>query len=103
MHPDRPFGAFEHRGDLRHRERGGVRCDDRVRADDRFERAKELVLDAELLVRCLDHDVAACELPELGREAEPPDRRVAGSLLELALLDLAGEEVADAVTGGLAA
>ena len=76
VHPDGTLGPLEHRCDLRHRERRGVRREDRVRANDRFERAEELVLDREVLECRLDHDVAGCEVGELGREAgaRPPRR-----------------------------
>ena len=103
VHADGPFGALEHRCDLGHRERRCVRREDRIVADDRLERAKELVLDVEVLERGLDHDVAAREVGEVGREAQPAHRRVARSLVELALVDLARQEVADPFACCLAA
>ena len=57
--------------------------------------AKSSPLRLELLDDRLDHDVAVGEVVELGRQREPAHRVVARGLLELPLVDLAGEEVAD--------
>ena len=97
VHPDRTLGSLEHGRDLGHRERRGVRGQDRVVANDCFEGAEELVLDSEILECRLDHDVAGCEVGEVGREDQARDRRVARCLVEPALLDLAGQEVRDLV------
>ena len=64
--------------------------------------AKSSRFGAELLDDRLDDEVAAGEVVELGRQREPRDRGVARALLELALLDLAREEVADPVARALA-
>ena len=58
---------------------------------------------AEVLERCLDHDVALGEVGELGRQPQATDGVVARGLLERPLLDLARQEVRDAVAGLLAA
>ena len=62
---------------------------------DAVELGEDLALDRRLLEHGLDDDVAAGEIGELGRDAETGGRRVAGVLVELALLDLAREEVLD--------
>ena len=81
--------------DLGDRERGGVRGEDGVGTADSLELGEELPLRLELLDDRLDHEVAVGEVAELGRQRQPADRVVARRLLELPLLDLAGEEVAD--------
>ena len=60
------------------------------------------LLRRELLDDRLDHEVAVGEVGEVGRQREPPDRDIPGGLLELALLDLAREEVRDPVARALA-
>ena len=62
---------------------------------DPLELGEELPLRLELLDDRLDHEVAVGEVAELGRQREPAHRVVARRLLELPLVDLAGEEVAD--------
>ena len=81
--------------DLGDGERRGVRREHRVGPADPVELGEELALRRELLDDRLDHEVAVGEVAQLGREREPPDRLVARRLLELALLDLPRQEVAD--------
>ena len=94
----RPLGRSP---DLRHGEGRRIRREHGIRADDRLELGEEPSLRLELLHDRLDHEVAACELGELGRQREPTDGIVAGGLLERPLLDLAREEVRDAVASAL--
>ena len=61
------------------------------------------MLDREILERRLDHDVAVSEIGELGRQRQAGERSVARILRELALLDLAGQEVRDLVARRLRA
>jgi len=61
------------------------------------------VLHRQVLERRLDHDIAVREVSELRRQAQARDRCVARGLLELTLLDLAGQEVRDPVACRLAA
>jgi hypothetical protein len=103
VHPDRALRAFEHGCDLGDRERRRVRREHRAVAHDRFEGAKELVLDGEILERRFDHDVAIGEIRELGRQAEARHRCVARTLLERPLLDLARQEMRDAIASAFAA
>ena len=93
--PTTRSGRVEHRGDLGHRQRGGVRGENRVVAHDRLERDEELVLDGEILERGFDHDVAVRQIGQLGRHLQTRDRRVARFLLECSLLDLPRQEVCD--------
>ena len=95
--PTTRSGAGRRGGDLGDRERRGVRREHGVRAADPVELGEELPLRAELLDDRLDHEVAVGEVGEVGREREPRDGVVARALLELPLLDLAREEVADPV------
>ena len=89
-------------GDLGDRERRGVGRKDGVGAADPVELGEELPLRGQLLDDRLDHEVAAGQVVEVGGEREPRDRIVARALLELSLLDLAREEVADPVARALA-
>ena len=76
------------------------RCSSRARRLPRqmpLELGEERLLRRELLDDRLDHEVAVGEVGEVGRQREPPDRGIAGVLLELPLLDLAREEVRDPV------
>ena len=66
---------------------------------DPVELGEELPLRLELFDDRLDHEVAVGEVVQLGRQREPTDGLVARRLLQLALLDLAGEEVRDPVAG----
>ena len=102
MHPDDAAGRRRRRRDLGDRERGGVRREDGVGPADPLELGEELPLRLELLDDRLDHEVAVGEVLELGRQREPADRLVARRLLQLPLLDLARQEVADPVAGLLA-
>ena len=81
--------------DLGDGERRGVRREHGVGPADPVELGEELPLRLELLDDRLDHEVAVGEVVELGRQRQPPDRRVARALLQLPLLDLAREEVRD--------
>ena len=68
----------------------------------RFERPEEVVLDGEVFERRLDHELAAAELRQVGRQLKPVERRVARVGFELSLVDLAGEKVRDPHARGLA-
>ena len=95
--PTTRSGFGRRRGDLGHGERGRVGREHGVGAADPVELREELLLRRELLDDRLDHEVAVREVGQLGRERESSDRLVARGLLELPLLDLAREEVADPV------
>ena len=97
VHADRALRPLEHRGDCGHRQRRGVRREDRVVANDGLEHLEQLVLDREILVRGFDHDVAVPEVRERGRERQPRDRGVARVLLERSLLDLPRQEMRDLI------
>ena len=56
--------------DLRHREGRGVRGENRVLANGRFELAEQLLLDDEILEDGLDHEVALGEVTDLGGDRE---------------------------------
>ena len=102
VHPDDPLRCRRRRGDLGHRERGGVRRENGVRAADPFQIREERLLGVELLDDRLDHEVAPGEVGEVGRRLQARDRGVVLILGALPLLDLAGEEVADARGRGVA-
>ena len=95
VHADDALGPGRRGRDLGHRERRGVGREDRVGPADPVELGEELALRLELLDDRLDHEVAVGERLELGRRRQPRNGRVAIGLLELALLDLAREEVPD--------
>jgi hypothetical protein len=95
-----PYDALRRRGrprDLGDRERGCVRREHGVRPADPLELGKELPFRAELLDDRLDHDFAVRKRREVGGQAQQAD--VEG--VDLALLDLAREEVLDATAGCL--
>ena len=94
VHADDALGRRDRAGDLRDRERRRVRREDGVGATDAFQLREQLPLGLELLDDRLDHDVAVGEVADLGRRGQQAD--VEG--LELALLDLAREEVLDPAT-----
>ncbi len=100
--PTTRSGRGGRRGDLGHGERGGVRGEDGVPPAEALELDEQRALRLELLDDRLDHEVAVDELGHLGRRPQPPERGVARVLRELALLDLAREEVPDALGRGLA-
>ena len=102
VHPDRAFRQLQHRRDLGHGQRRRVRREDRLVGDDVLERPEELVLDGELFERSLDHELAAGELRQVGRQTKPVERRVARVGVQLPLVDLAREEVSDPYARGLA-
>ena len=81
------------------------RCSSRARrpAADALQLGEQLALRLELLDDRLDHEVAAGEAGELGREREVGRGRVARVLRQLPLLDLAREEVRDPVARALSA
>ena len=68
VHADDPLGMRRDGRDLGDRQRGGVRGEDRVRRGRRLELAEELLLDGEILEDGLDHEVAAGEVGDLGRD-----------------------------------
>ena len=68
----------------------------------RSQLGEERALRVQLLDDRLDHEVAPGQVGELGRRDEAGDRGVALVLRALALLDLAGQEVADATGRRLA-
>ena len=84
-------------------QRRRVRGQDRVGRADSLELREHRVLGLELFEHRFDHDVATRELVQLGDDAEPLERRVPGGSVELPLLDLAAEEVGDALPCRLAA
>ncbi len=95
MHPDHALGPRRRGRDLGDGERRGVRRENGIGPADPVELGEELALRLQLLDDRLDHEVAVRKVVELGRQREPPDRLVARALLQLALLDLAREEVRD--------
>ena len=95
MEADDAIGAPGGRGDLGHRQRRGVRREDRARGEDLVERREELALRLELLDDRLDHDVAAGQVFQLGGESEATERGVALLGGHAALLDVAVEEALD--------
>src|SRR5262249_57707186 len=64
VEPDDAFGALRRLGDLRDRERRGVRREDRVRRDGVFERGEGLLLDLEVLEYGLDPYLAPAALAQ---------------------------------------
>ena len=97
MHADDARRRRRRRRDLGHRQGRGVRRQHRVPTADALELGEELALRAEFLHDRLDDEVAVGEVGELGRRRE--EREV--ERLDLALLDLARQEVADAVACAL--
>ena len=93
--PDDALGRRDGRGDLRHRERGRVRRENRVRPHDPLELTEELQLRAEILHDRLDDEVAVGEVRELRREREQIERRRALCRAHALLVHLALEEVRD--------
>ena len=68
---------------------------DGVGPADPVEVGEELTLRLQLLDDRLDHEVAVRQVVELGGQGQPADGLVPRALVELALLDLAREEVRD--------
>ncbi len=68
MHPDDALGCGDGRGDLGHRQRGGVRGEHGVGPHDPLELREQLQLGVEIFDDRLDHEVAAGQLAELGRQ-----------------------------------
>src|SRR5262249_19093192 len=96
VHPHDAFGCRDRRRDLRHGERRRVRREHRVGPADPLELREQLLLRAEVLDDCLDHQIAVRKVGQLGRKRQPRERAVTRARLELTLLDLAREEVRDA-------
>ena len=69
VHADDALRAGRRGRDLGHRERRGVRREDRVGSADPVELGEERALRLELLDDRLDHEVAVGERLELGRDA----------------------------------
>jgi hypothetical protein len=101
VHADHALRRRRGRGDLRHRQRRRVRRQHRVGSADALELGEESLLGGELLDDRLDHEVASSDVGEIRREREAGKRVVARFLFQLALLDLAGEEMRDPVAGPL--
>jgi hypothetical protein len=76
VHADHAFRPLRGLGDLRDRERGGVRREDRVRPADSLELGKEPPLRLQLFDDRLDDEVAVGQVVELGRQRQPPEGRV---------------------------
>jgi hypothetical protein len=102
VHPDDAFGRLRRLGDLRDRERRGVRREDGRWLDDPVELGEELALDAEVLERGLDHEPARGQLAEVGDQAEACEGGVLLVLSQPAFLDAAGEVVVDRLERPLA-
>ena len=98
MHADDALRRGRRGRDLGHRERGRVRREHRIRTADARELGEELLLGGELLDDRLDDEVAVGEIGELSRRRQ--EREV--ERLDLSLLHLAREEVADSVARLLA-
>ena len=81
--------------DLGHGEGRRVRGQDRIRPSQAVQLAEHLALEVELLQHGLDHEVAVGEIRELGRQAQPGQRRVPLSLRQAAFLDTTGEIALD--------
>ena len=94
VHADDALGMLGRLGDRVDRDRGRVRGENCVRPDDAVELGEDLALRLELLDDRLDHEVALREVGELGREAQPPERRVTLLGRGLALLDRRGRRSA---------
>ncbi len=71
--------------------------------DSLLELTEQLVLDLEVFERGFDHDVAAGKVGQVGGQSQAAYGGVARSLVELALVDLARQEVADPLARSLAA
>ncbi len=97
VHADDALGPGRGGRDLGHRERRCVGRKNRVGAAEPIEVCEEGTLGLELLHDRLDDEIAVRERLEVRRDREASGRRVPFSLFELALLDLAGEEMADPV------
>ena len=97
VHADDALRPARRARDLGHGERRRVRGEHGVRPRDPVELGEELLLRPELLDDRLDHEVAVGELADVRGQRQPPDRGVACTRLELALLDLPREEVRDAL------
>ena len=95
--------------DLRDRQRGGVRGEDRVAGRGRVELGEDGLLDLDLLRHGLDHEVDVAEVLIGGRAVDPSehllDLRLPLLLCELALLDelpdLSGGDAQGLVEAGL--
>ena len=96
VHAEHALRPRRRRRDLRDRQRGGVRREDGVLRRDPVQLGEELSLRLDLLHDRLDDEVAGGEVRHVSGQREALDRRVPLRLLELPLLDLAGQEVRDA-------
>ena len=101
VHPDDPLGPRDRSGYLRHRERRRVRGEDGIGPHDRLELAEEGDLRVEVLDDRLDDEIAARQIVEPSREREPAKRCIAVGVLDLALVDLALQEVCDSTARAL--
>jgi hypothetical protein len=95
VHADDALRAGRRGRDLGHREGRGVGSEDRVGPAEPVELREEGTLGHELLHDRLDHEVTLRKHLDLRRDAETGNGRVAIFLPELALLDLAREEMTD--------
>ena len=89
------LGARGRGGLVDDRERRGVGGEVGLGLDDAVDLAPHLELQAEILGDRLDHEVAAGEVGVVERRRDPAACRVGVALLELALLDRAGELLLD--------
>ena len=102
VHADHSLGCPRRLGDLRHRERGGVRGEDGVGRDEPVELLEELALDLQILEGSLDHEPAGAELGDVGDERQAAERRVLLVLAQAPFLDAAGQVVVDRLPPPLA-
>ena len=70
VHAGEALRPLEGGGDLGHRERGGVRRENGVGADDRLDPPEEVLLDREVLEHGLDHEIAVGERRDVGHRLE---------------------------------
>ena len=85
----------DRRCDLGHRERRGIRREDRIGANDPLELVEEIELRAELLDDRLDHEITVREVGELRRQRKQSQRRFTLARGHPLLVHLALEEVRD--------
>ena len=102
MHADHSLGCPRRLGDLRHRERGGVRRENGRWLDDPVELREERAFDVEVFERSLDHEPARGELAEVRDEGQAAERSVLLVLAQAPFLDAAGQVVVDRLPPPLA-
>jgi hypothetical protein len=89
MHADDPGRMMRRHRDLGHRQRRGIRGQDRCLRDDGVEFGEDLPLQAEVFGDCLDDEVGVLEIGQRGGEGDPIEELFLLIFAEFAALDRA--------------